>query len=161
MAHMGNKIMIYPSMCGQNLKSTSSAVVWNMGFCEYVVKIVIMNTWVLNISNLYKKLSSPASRQCRLHVSTAAFFSARFLIESIEHEFYNPCIRYDWHTPSALSHSQLRFTYVVVPRQRAKKRIFSVRNADHQWDLKQQRPELWSFYNTQVNKGESVRVFPL
>jgi sulfate adenylyltransferase subunit 2 len=46
-------------------------------------------------------------------------------------------------------------------KSRAKERIFSVRNADHQWDPKQQRPELWSLYNTQINKGESVRVFPL
>jgi sulfate adenylyltransferase subunit 2 len=46
-------------------------------------------------------------------------------------------------------------------KSRAKERIFSVRNADHQWDPKQQRPELWSIYNTQINKGESVRVFPL
>ncbi|MGK0268772.1 MAG: sulfate adenylyltransferase subunit 2 [Paraglaciecola sp.] len=46
-------------------------------------------------------------------------------------------------------------------KSRAKERIFSVRNTDHQWDPKQQRPELWSLYNTQINKGESVRVFPL
>lgn len=46
-------------------------------------------------------------------------------------------------------------------KSRAKERIFSVRNADHQWDPKQQRPELWSLYNTQINTGESVRVFPL
>jgi sulfate adenylyltransferase subunit 2 len=46
-------------------------------------------------------------------------------------------------------------------KSRAKERIFSVRNAYHQWDPKQQRPELWSLYNTQINKGESVRVFPL
>jgi sulfate adenylyltransferase subunit 2 len=46
-------------------------------------------------------------------------------------------------------------------KSRAKERIFSVRNAEHQWDPKQQRPELWSLYNTQINKGESVRVFPL
>ena len=46
-------------------------------------------------------------------------------------------------------------------KSRAKERIFSVRNTDHQWDPKQQRPELWSLYNTQINKGESVRLFPL
>jgi sulfate adenylyltransferase subunit 2 len=46
-------------------------------------------------------------------------------------------------------------------KSRAKERVFSVRNTDHQWDPKQQRPELWSLYNTQINKGESVRVFPL
>ena len=46
-------------------------------------------------------------------------------------------------------------------KSRAKERVFSVRNADHQWDPKQQRPELWSLYNTEIDKGESVRVFPL
>lgn len=46
-------------------------------------------------------------------------------------------------------------------KSRAKERIFSVRNAAHHWDPKQQRPELWSLYNTQINAGESVRVFPL
>ncbi len=46
-------------------------------------------------------------------------------------------------------------------KSRAKERVFSVRNANHQWDPKQQRPELWSIYNTQIDKGESVRVFPL
>lgn len=44
---------------------------------------------------------------------------------------------------------------------RAKERIFSFRNAQHRWDPRQQRPELWDVYNTRINKGESVRVFPL
>ena len=46
-------------------------------------------------------------------------------------------------------------------KSRAKERVFSLRNSDHQWDPKLQRPELWALYNTQINKGESVRVFPL
>jgi sulfate adenylyltransferase subunit 2 len=46
-------------------------------------------------------------------------------------------------------------------RSRAKERIFSVRNEQQQWDPKNQRPEPWNLYNTQINKGESVRVFPL
>lgn len=46
-------------------------------------------------------------------------------------------------------------------KSRAKERVFSVRNKDHQWDPKQQRPELWSLYNSHINKGDSVRVFPL
>jgi sulfate adenylyltransferase subunit 2 len=44
---------------------------------------------------------------------------------------------------------------------RAKERIFSFRNAQHRWDPKNQRPELWKLYNTRKNKGESIRVFPL
>jgi sulfate adenylyltransferase subunit 2 len=44
---------------------------------------------------------------------------------------------------------------------RAKERVFSFRNAHHRWDPKAQRPELWSLYNTRLNAGESVRVFPL
>jgi sulfate adenylyltransferase subunit 2 len=39
--------------------------------------------------------------------------------------------------------------------------VFSFRNAQHAWDPKSQRPELWRVYNTRVNKGESIRVFPL
>jgi sulfate adenylyltransferase subunit 2 len=46
-------------------------------------------------------------------------------------------------------------------RSRAKERIFSFRTAAHRWDPKDQRPELWSLYNGRINKGESIRVFPL
>lgn len=46
-------------------------------------------------------------------------------------------------------------------KSRAKERIFSFRTAAHRWDPKNQRPELWSLYNTRKNKGESIRVFPL
>jgi sulfate adenylyltransferase subunit 2 len=46
-------------------------------------------------------------------------------------------------------------------KSRAKERIFSFRNAQHRWDPKNQRPELWHTYNTRINKGESMRVFPL
>ena len=46
-------------------------------------------------------------------------------------------------------------------KSRAKERIFSFRDRYHQWDPKNQRPELWSLYNTRVHKGESIRVFPL
>jgi len=46
-------------------------------------------------------------------------------------------------------------------KSRAKERIFSVRSSTHQWDPKNQRPELWNVYNGKVNKGESIRVFPL
>ncbi len=46
-------------------------------------------------------------------------------------------------------------------KSRAKERVFSVRSESHGWDPKAQRPELWSIYNTQIRKGESVRVFPL
>ena len=46
-------------------------------------------------------------------------------------------------------------------KSRAKERIFSFRNAQHQWDPKNQRPELWNLYNSRKHKGESIRVFPL
>ena len=46
-------------------------------------------------------------------------------------------------------------------KSRAKERIFSFRNAAQAWDPKNQRPEMWKLYNTQVHKGESMRVFPL
>lgn len=46
-------------------------------------------------------------------------------------------------------------------KSRAKERVFSFRSASHGWDPKNQRPELWSLYNTRVKAGESIRVFPL
>ena len=46
-------------------------------------------------------------------------------------------------------------------KSRAKERVFSFRSATHAWDPKNQRPELWSLYNTQVKPGKSIRVFPL
>jgi sulfate adenylyltransferase subunit 2 len=46
-------------------------------------------------------------------------------------------------------------------KSRAKERVYSFRNEYHQWDPKSQRPELWNLYNAKVNKGESIRVFPL
>lgn len=46
-------------------------------------------------------------------------------------------------------------------KSRAKERIFSFRSASHAWDPKNQRPEMWKLYNTNIKKGESIRVFPL
>ncbi len=46
-------------------------------------------------------------------------------------------------------------------KSRAKERVYSFRDKHHRWDPKNQRPELWSLYNGKVNKGESIRVFPL
>ena len=46
-------------------------------------------------------------------------------------------------------------------RSRAKERVFSFRDKHHQWDPKNQRPELWDLYNGRVHKGESIRVFPI
>src|SRR6202030_4559165 len=46
-------------------------------------------------------------------------------------------------------------------KSRAKERIFSFRTAQHRWDPKNQRPELWSLYNTDKGEDESIRVFPL
>lgn len=46
-------------------------------------------------------------------------------------------------------------------RSRAKERVYSFRDKNHRWDPKNQRPELWNIYNSRINKGESIRVFPL
>jgi sulfate adenylyltransferase subunit 2 len=46
-------------------------------------------------------------------------------------------------------------------KSRAKERIFSLRSAEHAWNPKNQRPELWGLYNTRLGRGESMRVFPL
>ena len=46
-------------------------------------------------------------------------------------------------------------------KSRAKERIFSFRNEEQAWDPKNQRPEMWNLFNTKINKGESMRVFPI
>ncbi|UTW05394.1 sulfate adenylyltransferase subunit CysD [Amphritea atlantica] len=46
-------------------------------------------------------------------------------------------------------------------KSRAKERVFSFRDKNHRWDPKNQRPELWNTFNTRIDKGESIRVFPL
>ncbi|MGJ8682694.1 sulfate adenylyltransferase subunit CysD [Paraglaciecola sp.] len=46
-------------------------------------------------------------------------------------------------------------------KSRAKERVYSFRDQNHRWDPKNQRPELWNIYNSQVNPGESIRVFPM
>ena len=46
-------------------------------------------------------------------------------------------------------------------KSRAKERVYSFRDKNHRWDPKSQRPELWNIYNSNVDKGESIRVFPL
>ena len=46
-------------------------------------------------------------------------------------------------------------------KSRAKERVFSFRDANHQWNPKNQRPELWNLSNTRINRGENIRVFPL
>ena len=46
-------------------------------------------------------------------------------------------------------------------KSRAKERVFSFRDQNHRWDPKNQRPELWNIYNSKVNPGESIRVFPI
>ena len=46
-------------------------------------------------------------------------------------------------------------------KSRAKERVFSFRSAGHVWDPRNQRPELWNLYNTRINQGETIRVFPL
>ena len=46
-------------------------------------------------------------------------------------------------------------------KSRAKERVYSFRDKNHRWDPKNQRPELWNIYNGRIQKGESIRVFPL
>ena len=65
----------------------------------------------------------------------------------------------------ALNHYQFDAAFGGARRDeeksRAKERIYSFRNRFHQWDPKNQRPELWNLYNAKVSPGESIRVFPL
>ncbi len=66
---------------------------------------------------------------------------------------------------AALTHGKFDCAYGGARRDeeksRAKERIYSFRDRHHQWDPKNQRPELWSIFNSRINSGESVRVFPL
>jgi sulfate adenylyltransferase subunit 2 len=66
---------------------------------------------------------------------------------------------------AALDHHQFDCAFGGARRDeeksRAKERIFSFRDQHHQWDPKNQRPELWANYNARVNPGESVRIYPL
>ena len=48
-----------------------------------------------------------------------------------------------------------------MKRKAEQRKSFSIRNTNHQWDPKLQRPELWNLYNIKKNKGETIRVFPL
>ena len=65
----------------------------------------------------------------------------------------------------ALNHYQFDAAFGGARRDeeksRAKERVYSFRDRMHQWDPKNQRPELWNLYNSKVNKGESIRAFPL
>jgi sulfate adenylyltransferase subunit 2 len=65
----------------------------------------------------------------------------------------------------ALNHYQFDAAFGGARRDeeksRAKERVYSFRDRNHRWDPKNQRPELWNLYNGKVNKGESIRVFPL
>ena len=65
----------------------------------------------------------------------------------------------------ALNHYQFDAAFGGARRDeeksRAKERVYSFRDRLHQWDPQNQRPELWNLYNSKVNKGESIRVFPL
>ncbi|MGN6134879.1 MAG: sulfate adenylyltransferase subunit CysD, partial [Aureliella sp.] len=65
----------------------------------------------------------------------------------------------------ALSHGKYDAAFGGARRDeeksRAKERVYSFRDRHHQWDPKNQRPELWNLYNGKVNPGESIRVFPL
>ena len=57
--------------------------------------------------------------------------------------------------------SKIHTDVMKTQGSRAKERIFSFRSKEHRWDPKNQRPELWNLFNTRINKGESIRVFPI
>lgn len=125
-----------------------------------------------------------------LHVDTQWKFQDMYRFRAMMKELYNVDLRV-WINPEAkdkvspITHGSEKHTQIMKTealkqaldhygfdaafggarrdeeKSRAKERIFSFRNKFHQWDPKNQRPELWSIYNTRVNKGESIRVFPL
>ena len=63
--------------------------------------------------------------------------------------------------PSPCTHSRPASSRREEEKSRAKERVYSFRDKNHRWDPKNQRPELWNVYNSKVDKGESIRVFPL
>ena len=83
--------------------------------------------------------------------------------------FYTALIYSSKQKTQALLHSLDKYKFDAAfggarrdeEKSRAKERIFSFRDKFHQWDPKNQRPELWDIYNARVHKGESIRVFPL
>jgi hypothetical protein len=69
-----------------------------------------------------------------------------------------------YHNPEALEKGINPFDHGArrdEEKSRAKERIFSFRSANHRWDPKKQRPELWNLYHARKAKGESIRVFPV
>lgn len=125
-----------------------------------------------------------------MHVDTQWKFQEMYKFRSMMAERYNVDLRV-WINPegkdkvSPFTHGSEKHTHIMKTvalkqaldhyefdaafggarrdeeKSRAKERVFSFRNKFHQWDPKKQRPELWNLYNTRIEKGESIRVFPL
>ena len=88
------------------------------------------------------------------------------IIREVSAEFSNPVMLYSIGKDSSVMLHLARKAFYpgTLPfeeKSRAKERIYSFRDRFHRWDPKNQRPELWHNYNGQINKGESIRVFPL
>ena len=73
----------------------------------------------------------------------------------------NDCMRHASNREEFIALMESEGYKVRWEKSRAKERIFSFRDRFHQWDPKNQRPELWDIYNAKIHKGESIRVFPL
>ncbi len=110
-----------------------------------------------------------AGRAARLRLSTSRSGSTRTRAAAASIRSTTAALHTDlWKTEGlkqALDHYGFDAAFGGARRDeeksRAKERVFSFRSAGHRWDPKNQRPELWSLYNTRIGPGESIRVFPI
>ena len=111
------------------------------------------------LHSLIQEVHPQQSLTCRIKALFSLSFLIRFPGQASIH-LPHPCLLYT-------SLTKYGFTAAFgggrrdEEKSRAKERIFSFRNAAQAWDPKNQRPEMWKLYNTKIQKGESMRVFPI
>jgi len=105
----------------------------------------------------------------RLGLKLLVHVNAEGLAMGISPFVHGPAVHTDIMKTQALKQALDRYGFDAAfggarrdeEKSRAKERVFSLRSAQHRWDPKRQRPELWRLYNARMTKGESLRVFPL
>ncbi|HTW74567.1 MAG TPA: sulfate adenylyltransferase subunit CysD [Steroidobacteraceae bacterium] len=105
----------------------------------------------------------------RLGLKLLVHVNAEGLAMGINPFVHGPAVHTDIMKTQALKQALDRYGFDAAfggarrdeEKSRAKERVFSLRSAQHRWDPKRQRPELWRLYNARMTKGESLRVFPL
>jgi sulfate adenylyltransferase subunit 2 len=121
-------------------------------------------TW--KFQDMYAFRENYARKELGLEVLTYVNEEGRQLgISPFEHSGKHTTVMKTEALKKALDHYKFDAAFGGARRDeeksRAKERVFSFRDRFHRWDPKNQRPELWNLYNARVNKGETIRVFPL